>query len=94
MGRFRLLEAEICASAVDSFMYNFYPYAPILDSAENVTVTAICSYGLEITQALKNPTPIFNPSEFLAKVGGGRTIAKYRKNQKVFAQGDVADAVY
>jgi CRP/FNR family transcriptional regulator, cyclic AMP receptor protein len=36
----------------------------------------------------------FNPAEFLAKVGGGRTIAKYRKNQKVFAQGDVADSVF
>jgi len=31
---------------------------------------------------------------FLAKVGSGRTIAKYRKSQPVFAQGDPADAVF
>lgn len=36
----------------------------------------------------------FNPSEFLGTVGVGRTIKKYRKNQKVFSQGDTADSVY
>ena len=36
----------------------------------------------------------FDPKLFLAKVGDGRTIADYRKNQKVFAQGDPADAVF
>src|SRR5580698_4544509 len=38
--------------------------------------------------------PNFEPGEFLAKVGGGRTIAKYRKNQKLFAQGDAANSVF
>ncbi len=38
--------------------------------------------------------PSFNPKSFLAKVGKGRTIVKYRKGQIVFAQGDPADAVY
>ena len=36
----------------------------------------------------------FDPKSFLAKVGEGRTIAKYRKGQVVFAQGDRADAVF
>ena len=36
----------------------------------------------------------FNTKAMLAKVGEGRTIGKYRKNQVVFSQGDVADAVF
>jgi CRP/FNR family cyclic AMP-dependent transcriptional regulator len=43
---------------------------------------------------LKEIVPPFDSADFLAKVGGGRTMAKYRKNQKVFAQGDAADSVY
>jgi CRP/FNR family transcriptional regulator, cyclic AMP receptor protein len=36
----------------------------------------------------------FDPKVFLAKVGKGKTISKYRKNQIVFSQGEVADAVF
>ena len=36
----------------------------------------------------------FNVETFLATANGGRTIAKYRKGQKVFRQGDPADAVF
>src|SRR5579864_1740241 len=36
----------------------------------------------------------FAPENFLARVGGGRTIARYRKNDRIFAQGDVADTVH
>jgi CRP-like cAMP-binding protein len=43
--------------------------------------------------ALK-PRPPFNPKFFLAKVGDGRSIAKYDKDQIVFSQGDPADAVF
>ena len=43
---------------------------------------------------MKRTTKQFDPRDFLAKVGGGRTIAKYRKNHKIFAQGDEADAVF
>ena len=38
--------------------------------------------------------PRFDPKRFLAKIGEGRSLAAYRKNQKVFAQGDPADAVF
>jgi CRP-like cAMP-binding protein len=36
----------------------------------------------------------FDPKKFLAKVGEGKTIAKYQKDQIVFTQGEVADAVF
>ena len=36
----------------------------------------------------------FDPKSFLSKVGQGRTIAEYRKNQTVFSQGDPADVVF
>src|SRR5947209_11272908 len=36
----------------------------------------------------------FDPKMFLAKVGDGKTISKYRKDQIVFSQGQVADAVF
>ena len=36
----------------------------------------------------------FDPKVFLAKVGEGKTIFEYRKDQIVFAQGDIADTVF
>ncbi len=36
----------------------------------------------------------FDPKAFLGKAGKGRTIGKYRKDQPIFAQGDVADSVF
>ena len=36
----------------------------------------------------------FDPKAFLAKVGEGKTIVEYLKDQVVFAQGDVADTIY
>ncbi|MGO9849463.1 MAG: Crp/Fnr family transcriptional regulator [Methylocella sp.] len=36
----------------------------------------------------------FNPKAFLAIIGGGKAIAKYHKEQVVFSQGDVADALF
>jgi len=38
--------------------------------------------------------PSFDPKSFLARVGEGRSIAKYRKGQVVFSQGDAGDAVF
>jgi CRP/FNR family cyclic AMP-dependent transcriptional regulator len=45
------------------------------------------------TTAPANRAP-FDPNTFLAKVGEGRSLGDYRKNQVVFAQGDKADAVF
>jgi CRP/FNR family transcriptional regulator, cyclic AMP receptor protein len=36
----------------------------------------------------------FDPKKFLAKVGDGKAISNYRKDQIVFSQGEVADAVF
>ena len=36
----------------------------------------------------------FDPKIFLAKVGAGKTVAKFRKDQVVFSQGEDADAVF
>jgi CRP/FNR family transcriptional regulator, cyclic AMP receptor protein len=36
----------------------------------------------------------FDPKTFLAKADGGRTVSQYRKNQIIFSQGDLADAVF
>jgi CRP/FNR family transcriptional regulator, cyclic AMP receptor protein len=43
--------------------------------------------------AIKCP-PSFNPKSFLAKIGEGRSIHAYRREQIVFSQGDPADAVF
>src|SRR5271156_232026 len=42
----------------------------------------------------KPPKDIFDAKVFLAKVGDGKAILELHKNQKVFEQGDVADAVF
>jgi CRP/FNR family transcriptional regulator, cyclic AMP receptor protein len=42
----------------------------------------------------KAATNGFNPKVFLAKVGSGKTIANYGKEQIIFAQGDIADTVF
>jgi CRP-like cAMP-binding protein len=36
----------------------------------------------------------FDPKEFLAKVGEGKTILQFRRDEVVFAQGDVASTVF
>ncbi len=38
--------------------------------------------------------PAFDPKSFLARVGDGRSIGKYRKDQVVFSQGETGDAVF
>lgn len=43
---------------------------------------------------MESASPLFDSADFLATVGKGRVISKYPKNQKIFSQGDVADAVY
>ena len=41
-----------------------------------------------------NTDQAFVPKEFLAKVGEGKTIVKFRKDQVVFAQGDAANTIF
>jgi hypothetical protein len=53
------------------------------------------SIGFEasVARAKKKKHP-FSVKSFLSKANGGRTITSYRKNEKIFSQGDRADAVF
>jgi CRP-like cAMP-binding protein len=42
----------------------------------------------------KTEKGFFDPKEFLVEVGEGKRIVEYCKDQVVFSQGDVADAIY
>jgi len=55
----------------------------------NQTVLPSCD-----EMAPKSTTEAFDPRVFLAKVGVGKTVIEFQKNQIVFAQGDVADTVF
>src|ERR1700730_1508958 len=45
--------------------------------------------------AVKKPDKdMFDPKKFLAKVGTGKQVPEFHKNQHVFEQGDVADTVF
>ncbi len=37
---------------------------------------------------------VFDPRAFLGRIGAGKTVERYRKNQKIFGQGDIADTVF
>ncbi len=44
---------------------------------------------------MRNPAnDEFDAKVFLAKVGAGKTILEFSKNQNVFEQGDIADTVF
>ncbi|WP_349628541.1 Crp/Fnr family transcriptional regulator [Bradyrhizobium sp. JYMT SZCCT0180] len=43
---------------------------------------------------MKSAKRSFNPQAFLAKVGTGKTILKYRKGRIIFAQGEEADRIF
>jgi len=49
--------------------------------------------GAALRNRKRGETP-FDPKTFLAKVGQGKAISKYQKDQIVFSQGDIADAVF
>lgn len=38
--------------------------------------------------------PVFDPILFLEKLGGGKSITKFKKNDNIYVQGDQAEAVY
>jgi CRP/FNR family transcriptional regulator, cyclic AMP receptor protein len=42
----------------------------------------------------KSATEMFDPNDFLAKVGEGKTVVEFHENQTVFLQGEVADTVF
>jgi len=48
----------------------------------------------QVSRMKRAPKLAFDPKAFLAKVGKGRTLADYKKNQRIFAQGDPAEALF
>jgi CRP/FNR family transcriptional regulator, cyclic AMP receptor protein len=46
------------------------------------------------TQSTISSKERFDPRAFLSRAGAGISVEKYPKNQKIFSQGDVADAVF
>jgi CRP-like cAMP-binding protein len=36
----------------------------------------------------------FDPKQFLAKIGEGKMVSRYRKNQIIFSQGEIAKAIF
>ena len=46
------------------------------------------------TTLIQASAGVFDPRAFLGRSEAGKTIEKYAKNQKIFSQGDVADAVF
>jgi CRP/FNR family cyclic AMP-dependent transcriptional regulator len=60
-----------------------------------ITITRGCRFiGAMETPVGKLVSKRFDPIAFLSKVGAGKTILKFEKNQCVFEQGDVADSVF
>lgn len=52
------------------------------------------SSGGNVVVAKAKKTKPFSVGEFLSTINGERRVTEYRKNQKIFSQGDTADAVY
>ena len=50
--------------------------------------------GSRFDEKRKKGGASFDPKKFLAKVGDGKTITEYQKDQVVFTQGDAAEAVF
>jgi CRP/FNR family transcriptional regulator, cyclic AMP receptor protein len=50
--------------------------------------------GMEGGVMAKKRQPAFDPKSFLAKIGDGHGVGKYRRDHIVFSQGDPADAVF
>ena len=64
-----------------------------------VSTTRADSNGTALTKRRALPLktksqPPFDPESFLSHGSGGRTKAKYQKNETIFRQGDSADAVF
>jgi CRP/FNR family transcriptional regulator, cyclic AMP receptor protein len=46
------------------------------------------------TAQIQIPKGVFDPEAFLGQLGVEKTIEKFPKNQKIFSQGDAADAIF
>ena len=53
-----------------------------------------CEISKREGRVTKTAKTSFDPKGFLAKVGDGKTVSEYNKDEIVFSQGDVADAIF
>ena len=63
-----------------------------LDGGRNKSRSRNGRAGGQAAPAQRRPS--FDTKAFLARVGEGQSIGKYRKGQVVFSQGDTAEAVF
>ena len=79
--RSRCLGGEALADGAINLLYTASEWRPCRSANARVAMS-------------KTANGNFSPKSFLAKVGEGRSKAKYTNGQTIFAQGDIADAVF
>ena len=62
--------------------------------AGHPAVTDIQAFAGPMEGLVKPAKRHFDPIAFLARVGTGKTVQKYRKNRLIYAQGDEADRIF
>jgi CRP/FNR family cyclic AMP-dependent transcriptional regulator len=66
----------------------------LFNFAAGIATIVLFAQGRPVKKLKKRGKASFDPKAFLAKVGEGKTISKYRKDQTIFSQGEIADAVF
>ena len=67
----------------------------VLFAAAAVYIAPRATFDGAQDDMVRAPTKdLFDPQAFLAKVGTGKTISVYRKDQVIFSQGEVADTIF
>jgi CRP-like cAMP-binding protein len=56
--------------------------------------SAAAVFAPEGTPMTESVIPPFDANDFLAKVGDGKTVLKFKKNDVIFSQGDHADSIF
>jgi CRP/FNR family transcriptional regulator, cyclic AMP receptor protein len=76
------------------------PVADIIDLGQD-EVRGFCGHStphLDIDAQRSSVNQVdqdsFDPIAFIAKMGAGKSIQKYRRNESIFSQGDAADSVF
>src|SRR5580698_10419926 len=62
---------------------------PVASPLPDIPAVEACYFALETIMSNS-----FDPKVFLAKVGEGKTISTYLRDQNIFEQGDVADTIF
>jgi hypothetical protein len=93
MGRIRPVTAALLVSVGSIPAATGQPDPRQREAQSTLLDEVRCHSSGRRVMATKRRSP-FDPKWFLAKIGDGRTISKYRGNEVVFTQGDLANAVF